>query len=125
MDAEDDSLDRVSLLHEVGGLAHFFHPRHLGDVNHAFDSRLQFHERAEIRQAGDRASYPLTCRVAFRDGLPGFGQELLPSQGDPLALGIDLQDLDFDLLANAQDVLRIGYPRPRDVTDVQQAIYAS
>ena len=55
LDRENHRVHAIALLEQVGGVAHFFGPRHLGDVDQAFDAGLDLDERAEIREARDGA----------------------------------------------------------------------
>ena len=58
------------------------------DVNQAFDTLFEFHERAEIGRAGDAARHRATNGVFFRRGVPRvrvFGEPTLDALGVPAA----------------------------------------
>jgi hypothetical protein len=57
--------------------------------------------------------------------LEGMGLGLLEAQGDPFRRGIDLEDRDRDLGAQAEEFLRMDHlPRPGQVGNVDQALDA-
>ena len=66
----------------------------LGDVQQAFEARLELDEDAEVGELGDLALDDVARLVAAGDvGLPRVVPELLEPQGDPLALLVDVEDL--------------------------------
>ncbi len=122
LDVEDDGVNALAGLEDVGGDANFFAPGHFGDMNQAFDAGLQFHESSEIGDACDGARDALAGLVALGNGLPGLRLELLEAEGDFAGFGIDLEDLYLDLLARGKDVFGLGDAGPGDVGDVEQAV---
>src|SRR5690606_41452920 len=48
-----------------------------------------------------------------------------PRRSSALALAVELQDLDIDLVANVDDLGRVLDALPSHVGDVQQAVYAA
>ena len=65
LDGENDGVDAVALLEQVGGMADFLGPRHLGDVNEAFEAGLELDEGAEVGEARDGAGDALAGQVAL------------------------------------------------------------
>ena len=39
------------------------------------------------------------------EAVPGIGLGIAQAQGDPLLIGIDLEDVDFDILSDRKDIL--------------------
>ncbi len=87
-------------------------------------SRLQFHERAELRETRDPARAQLAHLVPGRNRRPRIDEELLQPERDPLRLLFHSQDLDGDLLAGRDNLGRVRHPRPRHLRDVEQALDA-
>ena len=55
-------------------------PRHLGDVDQAFDAWFELHERAVVGQAHDLSGHPLADRIALVDRRPRIRHELLVAE---------------------------------------------
>ena len=100
-------------------------PAHLGDVDQAFDARLQFDERAVVGDVGDAAGELGADRVLGFDAIPRIGLQLLHAQRDAVALLVDADDLHLDGLADRQHLGRVVDAAPGDVGDVQQAVDAA
>ena len=63
------------------------------------------------RSLSRRVTAPLTrwpAPIAVGGGLPGLGLELLEAEGDFLGFGIDLEDLELELLADGEHVFGLG-----------------
>src|SRR5207244_13603018 len=87
---------------DLAGMDVLFGPAHFGNVDQAFDARLQFDERAVVGDVGDAAGILRPDRVLYRDAIPRVGLELLHAQADAVALVVDADDLDLDGLADRQ-----------------------
>ena len=122
LDGENDGVDAVALLEQVGGMANFFGPRHLRDVNEAFEAGLELDECAEISEARDGAGDALAGHVALGGGLPRLGLKLLEAERDFVGLGIDFENAQRELLADGENVFGFGDAGAGDVADVQQAV---
>ena len=122
---EDDDFDGFARLHHVAGLAYAFGPRHLGDVDQAFNAGLEFDEEAEIGQPSDGAANALAGFVFVGDRVPGMRLQLLQAERNALLFGINLQDLGFDLLPGRENVGRLVDAAPGNVGDMQQAVDAA
>src|SRR5436190_5000215 len=114
--AERDHLRRGDVL--VG-------PVHLRDVDQAFDARLDLDERAVVGDVGDLAEQACAVRIAARHAVPRVVAELLQAQRDAVLLGVELQHLGSELLADLNDFARVTHAAPRHVGDVQQAVDAA
>jgi hypothetical protein len=136
LEAERDApLDRIDLEHlhgdllrrrqDLAGMDVLLGPAHLGDVHQALDAVLELHEGAVVGDVGDPALDVAADRVLGLDALPRIALELLHAEADALGLGVDLDDLDLDRLADGQDVGGMVDALPRDVGDMQQAVDAA
>src|SRR6202158_2176905 len=129
------ALDRIDLenLHfdllrgrdDLAGVHVLLGPRHLRDVDQAFDAGLQFDERAVVGNVGDAAGEARVERILRLDALPRIVQQLLHAERDAVGLVVDLDDLDLDGLADGQHFGRVIDPAPGDIGDVQQAVDAA
>src|SRR5215469_3771199 len=122
IDAEDDRLDLVAGLDQLGGVLEALGPGHLGEVNEAFNSLLQLDERAVI---GDRENASMDAcahRVALRGIEPGVRRELLKAERDALLILVELEHLDLNLVADVDQVAGMREASPAHVGDVQQAV---
>src|SRR5216684_3851954 len=131
----DPALDRIDFenLHfdflrgrdDLAGVHVLFGPRHFRDVDQAFDTRLQFDERAVVGDVGDAAGEARVERVFRLDALPRIVQQLLHAERDAVGLVVDLDDLDLHGLADGQHFGRVIDPAPGDIGDVQEAVDAA
>src|SRR5690606_33304649 len=97
----------------------------LGDVHQALDAPLDADGRAERNQLGDLAGDDLADLVRAGELLPGVFLGGLEGQGDALALHVDVEDLDGDLLADLDDLARVVDVLPGQLGDVHQAVHAA
>src|SRR5882757_5746183 len=136
LEAERDAaLDRIDFenLHfdflrgrnDLAGMHVLLGPRHFGDVDQAFDARLQFDERAVVGDVGDAAGEARVQRVLGLDALPRIVQQLLHAERDTVGLVVDLDDLDLHGLADGEHFGRVIDPPPGDIGDVKQAVDAA
>ena len=108
LDGEDDGVNAVARLENVAGMADLFAVGHLGDVDEAFDAGLDLDECAEVGDAGYGAGDALAGGEVFGRGLPGLGLKLLEAERDLLGFRVDFEDAEFELLADGEDVFRLG-----------------
>ena len=78
------------------GWTFFLVQRHFGDVDQAFDARLQLDEGAVVGDVGDAARELGADRVLGLDALPRIGLQLLHAERDAVGLVVDLDDLHLD-----------------------------
>src|SRR5277367_89226 len=86
---------------------------------------VDFHEAAVVRDVGDLAEQAGIRRIAPRNVLPRVCTQLLQAQRHTLALAIELQNPDIDLLADFDHLGRMLDALPGHVGDVQQSINAA
>src|SRR3954447_1684772 len=110
---------------DLAGMHVLLGPRHFRDMDQAFDTRLQFDERAVIGDVGDAAGEARIQRILRLDALPRIVQQLLHAQRNAVGLVVDLDDLDLDGLADGEHLGRVIDPAPGDIGDVEQAVDAA
>src|SRR5262249_13469120 len=136
LEAERDAaLDRIHFQHlhfdflrgrhDLAGVHVLLGPRHLRDVDQAFDARLEFDERAVVGDVGDTAGEARTQRVLGFDALPRIVQQLLHAERDAVRLVVDLDDLHLHRLADGEHLGRVIDAAPGDIGNVQEAIDAA
>src|SRR4029453_8564563 len=94
----------------------------LGDVNQALDALVDSHERAEWHQLGNSAGDDLTDRVGAGKLLPRVFLGRLERQRDPLAVHVDVENLDGDLLTDLHDLRGVVDVLPRQFGDVNETV---
>src|SRR6202046_3908668 len=100
-------------------------PRHLRDVDQAFDAGLELHERAVVGDVGDAAGKARIERILRLDTLPRIVQQLLHAERDTVGLVVDLDDLDLHRLTDGQHLGRMVDTTPRNIGDMQQTVDAA
>ena len=122
VDAEDNDLDLISGAHHLRGVPKLAGPAHLGDVHQSLDAGLKLHKGAVVGEVGDLAGEAGALRVLARDVLPGVAHQLLQAEGDLLALAVEVQDLEVQLVAEGDHFLGVADALPAHVGDVQKTV---
>src|SRR5690606_8773217 len=125
IDFENDNVDILRRGQDLAGMYVLLGPGHFGDVDQAFDARLQLDERTVIGDVRNRTGDLLADRVLGRDAIPRIRLELLHAERDAVGFLIDADDLNLDRLADGQDFRRMVDATPGHVGDVQQAVDAA
>ncbi len=125
IDFENLHIDFLARRDDLARVDVFLGPGHFGDVNQAFDARLQFDERAVVGDVGHAAMDTGIDRIFGVDALPRIVEQLLHAERDAVRLVIDLDDLHLDRLADGQNLARMIDAAPGNVGDVQQAVDAA
>ena len=125
VDLEHHHLDLVADVDDLGGVAHPARPRHLGDVHEALDPGLQLDERAVVRQAHHAAAGLGARRVGLLDALPRVGRLLLVAERHAAALTVEVENNDFDLISDLEDLGRVTDTTPAHIGHVEEAIDAA
>src|ERR1035437_2860815 len=97
----------------------------LGDVDQALDAIVYTDEGTERNQLGDLARDDLTDRVGACEVLPRVFLGRLQGQRDALAVHVDVEHLDGDLLADLDDLGRVVDVLPGQLGDVNQTVDAT
>src|SRR5437870_7083744 len=122
---EDDRLDRLPDGDDLGGVPDVAGPAHFGDVHQALDPGLELDERAVVGDRDDLALHARADGVFRRHVLPRIGLQLLQAEADALALPVDVEHLDLDLLADVHELGGMGDAAVAHVGDVEQAVHAA
>ena len=94
-------------------------------MDEAFDALFDFDERAVGHEVGDLALDLDADRETFSAILShGFFWALLEAEGDALFFLVDVEDEDFDFLADLEHFARVAEAAPGHVGDVEQAVHA-
>src|SRR5207249_10607865 len=123
VDFQYDGFNRFADRHDLRGVAHVARPAHLGDMDQALDPRLELDERAVVGDRDDLSLHASPDRILGRHVLPRIGLQLLQAEADALALPVDVEDFDFDLLADMHHLGRVRHPAVAHVGDVEQAVH--
>jgi len=122
VEVEDDRVDFLADLEDVGRLLDALGPGEFGDVDEAFDAAFDLDERAVGDEVDDLAVDLLADGVALLDAFPRVRLGLLEAEGDAFALAVDFDDHDGDLFADLDDFARVADAAPGHVGHVQQAV---
>src|SRR5690606_20585803 len=97
----------------------------LGDVDQTLDALVHADERTERHQLRDLAGHDLADLVGAGELLPRVFLGRLQRQGDTLAVHVDVEDLDRDLLADLDDLGGVVDVLPGQLGDVDQTVDAT
>ena len=97
---QDQHLDFLTLLQDLGRMLHPACPAHVGDVDQTVDSGLDLHKGPEGGEVPNGAVQLGSRGILHGEGKPGILLDLLHSQGDLLVLGIHLQDHRLDFVSD-------------------------
>ncbi len=118
-------VDQLADGEHLGRVADALGPAHLGDVNQALYSVLDFDEGAVIGHVDDLPPDDGPLGVLLGRVLPGVGGELLEAERDPLALAVEVQNQNLHLVPDLEDFAGMADSAPAHVGDVQQAVDAA
>src|SRR5262245_58908537 len=131
----DAPLDRIDLEnlhlhllgggHDLAGMHVLLGPRHLGDMDEAFDAGLELHERAVVGDVGDAALEAGADGIFGLDALPRIVLQLLHAERDAVGLVVDLDVLDLHLLGDVVHLGGVVVAQPGGVGDVQETVDAA
>src|SRR5579862_2280695 len=92
LDAENDSLHLLTLLHHFRRMLDALGPAQVRDVYQAVDAVLDFDEGAEVGEVANPALNHGAGRIALRQVLPGVFEQLLHAQRDAAVGGVHAQN---------------------------------
>src|SRR3954452_14939581 len=121
VDVDDLDHDVVADLHDLLGHLDVALGQ-LRDVDQALDALVDADERTERHELRDLAGHDLADLVGPGELAPGVLLRRLERQGDPLAVEVDVEDLDRDLLAHLDDLARVVDVLPGQLGDVDQTV---
>src|SRR5690606_27348226 len=125
VDVQNHDFHFVADLYDLRRVDVLVGPVHFGNVHQTFDTLFQLGEAAVVGEVGDAGHDAGVFWVTGLDGNPWVFAQLLQTQGDAVALAVELQHLDVDLVANVDDLGRMLDALPGHVGDVQQAVHAA
>src|SRR5690554_3101150 len=125
VDIQDHHIHFVADVDHFGRMDVLVGPVHLGDVNQTLDTLFQLGEAAVVGEVGDACLNHGTLGVTLLDADPRIFAQLLQTQGDTVALAVELEHLDGDLVAHGHNLAGMLDALPGHVGDVQQAVYAA
>src|SRR5918997_226248 len=123
VDLEDLHLDVVARRDDLARVLDVMR-RELGDVDEALDAVEDLDEGTERHDLRDGALELVADVVRVDDALPWILLRLLETQGDALAVAIDVEHLDGDGVADRKDLARVVDVRPGQLGDVDEAVDA-
>ena len=123
VDLEDLHADDVALVDDLARVLDVVVGQ-LGDVHQALDAVQDLDERAERDDLRDLALELVAQVVGVDDPLPRILLGLLETQGDALAVAVDVEHLDRHDVADREDLRRVVDVRPGKLGDVDQAVDA-
>ena len=122
LDFQDNHFDFLALLDNLFGIGDAARPGHLGHVNESLDPLFQFDERTIGKYVDHLAADLGTDRETLIDVVPWTRLSLFQAERDTLALLVNLENLDIDLLLHRQDLTGMIDTTPGHVSDVEQSI---
>src|SRR3569623_643159 len=125
IDLEHHCLEHFADRHEHRRVTDVAGPAHLADVHESFDSRHELDERAVVRDRDDLPLHARADRILLGHILPRIALELLEAERDALALPVDVENLDLELLTDVHQLGRMRAASPRHVGDVEKTIHAA
>src|SRR4051812_43291304 len=123
--AQHHRLDGVADVENLRGVLDALAPRHLADVDQAFDARLELDERAVVGEADDLAREARADRVALDHVRPRIVVQLLVAEGDALGRRIVLEHDHVDFLVDGEQLRGMRDASPRHVRDVEESVDAA
>ncbi len=121
VDVDDLDEDLVADVHDLLGDLHVPFGQ-LGDVHQTLDALVHPDERAEGHELGDPTRDDLTDRVGTGELTPRVFLRGLERQRHPLALQVDVEHLDRDLLADLHDLRGVVDVLPGELGHVHQTV---
>ena len=100
-------------------------PGHFGNVDEAFNARIQFNECTVIGNGYDLTLDDSAFGITFGDILPRMGLKLLHAEGDTFLLVVEVENHDFDFLTKLEHFGRVVDALVAHVGDVEEAVYAA
>src|SRR4051812_8092952 len=125
IDFEDLDFDFLRGRDDLAGMNVLLGPRHFGNVDQAFDARLQFDERAVVGDVGHATLEAGADRIFRFDALPRIVEQLLHAERDTMGLVVDLDDLHLHRLTDIEHFGRVIDATPRNVGDMEKTVDAA
>ncbi len=125
VDFEDDDVDFLAVMDEVGRMFDLLGPAEVADVDKAVDAFFQFHEDAEVGEVADNAGVAAAYAVFLIDIEPWVWHELFDAEAHLASFAVEVQDDSFHFLTLLEEVLSAAEVlAPAHLADVDKAFYA-
>ena len=108
VDAENDGFEFVALLVLADGFFTGFVPGKVGEVNQTVDAAGQADEHAEVGDRLDLTGDLVALLVGLSEVFPRIRLALLHAEGDAAAFFVDVENHDFDFVAERDNLARIN-----------------
>src|SRR6266513_924811 len=125
VDFEHHRFDRFADRHDLLWMAHVTRPAHLGDVHEPLDAGLELDEGAIVGDGDHLALHARADGILRRDVLPRIVLQLLQAEGNALALPVDVEHFDLELLPDLHHFGGMRDAAVAHVGDVQQPVDAA
>src|SRR5690606_19852795 len=125
VDIQHHNFDFITQVNHFRRMNIFVGPIHFRNVDQAFNALFQLSETAVVSEVGDFRFNTGTFRVTLGDLDPRIFTELFQAQRHTIALAVEFQNLNVDLVANIDDFAWMLDTLPRHVGNVQQTIYTA
>ena len=125
VEAEDDDVDDITDIDDTAGVFDAACPAHFADVDEAFDAFFEFNKCTVVDEADDAAEGADAGGITFCGVCPGIRSELFVTEGNAFVFGCELEDFDFDFVADLNDFVRMIDASPAHIGDVEEAIDAA
>src|SRR5262245_27202816 len=117
-----NDLDLFADVDQLAGVVDALGPAHLGDVDQSLDALFELDEGAVTHDVDNLANDPSLDRIFVGDVFPRAGALLLQTQSDLLAILVDVQDHDLDLVVDLEHVAGMIDSAPTHIGDVKEAV---
>ena len=107
IDSKNRSFDIVSFLVAANGVFTRRVPRDIGHVHQAVDSLVDADKKAKIGDILNFSFNGRSDRIFFTDHIPGIGNDLFHAQGNPAAIGFDIQHHSFHCFTDGNNLRRM------------------
>ena len=125
VDVQNHNFNFVTLSNNFAWVDVLVGPVHFGNVYQTFNTLFQLNKAAVVGQVGNVARNLGAFGEALLDVDPWIFTQLLQAQRNAVALTVELQNLNKDLVANIDDFTWMLDTLPSHVSDVQQAVNAA
>ena len=125
VDPQHDALDLIVDRRKLRGVPDVTGPAHLRDVNEALDTLLQLDEGTVVGNRDYPSADPASDRILRSDVLPWIGLQLFEPERDSLAVPINVEDLDLEIVADLTELGWVSDSTPRHVGDVEKTVHPS
>ena len=118
IDVKNHHFNLIAELNDLRWVNILVCPVHFRDVYQTFDTLLDFRKTAVVREIGDTSVDAATLWVTISNLNPWIFTQLLQTQGHPVTLSVELENLNVHFLADFNNFARMLNTLPRHISDV-------